>query len=186
MKHLIPYPLVLETERLIIRSPQESDGAGLNAAIADSFTELHQWMPWAQAIPSVKQSIENCRNAVKEFKEGEDYRLHLFLKDPMTFIGCSGIHRFDWEVPRAEIGYWLRSSYTGQGFMTEAVGEITRYLIEDLEMNRVEIRMSAQNVKSRAIPQRLGFTFEGILRNEDRHPDGNLRDTCIYALIPHS
>ena len=186
MKPHIPYPLILETERLLVRSPQESDGAELQASIADSFTELHQWMPWAQAIPTVEQSTENCRNAVKEFKSGEDYRLHLILKDSLTFIGCSGIHRFDWEVPRAEIGYWLRSPYTGRGFMTEAVGEITRFLLEDLQMNRVEIRMSAENIKSRAIPERLGYRLEGILRNADRHPDGNLRDTCIYARIPQS
>ena len=47
----------------------------------------------------------------------------------------------------------------------------------------VEIRMSARNMKSKAVPERLGFVLEGMLRNDARHVDGMLRDTCIYARI---
>ncbi len=183
MKTHIPYPFELRTERLVIRSPREADAPGLRLAIAESIDALRLWMPWAQAVPALEESQANCKKAVTAFKEGRDHRLHLFLKDPLTFIGCSGLHDIDWRVPKVEIGYWVRTSYSGKGYITEAIREITRYAIEELGMNRVEIRMSAGNTKSRAVPERLGFTFEGQLRNDDRHVDGTLRDTCIYARI---
>ena len=165
-------------------SPEEAHGAGLRQAIADSIEELRPWMPWAQSVPTLAEAKANCRNAATEFEKGSDHRLHLFLKEPLSFIGSSGLHGIDWSVPKVEIGYWIRTPYSGKGYMTEAVREITRFAMEDLGMNRVEIQMSSNNVKSRAVAERLGFAFEGMLRNEIRHVDGTLRDTCIYARVP--
>lgn len=179
----IPSPLTLSTERLLIRSPKESDGKGLNEAILDSLNELQPWMPWAQNIPTLDDSTANCKKAEADFKEGTDHRLHIFLKDPLTFIGCSGLHKIDWDVPKMEIGYWIRTPFSGKGYMTEAVREITRFGMEELGMNRVEIRMSEHNLKSRAIPERLGFQLDGIIRNDERHMDGTLRNTCIFSRI---
>lgn len=177
----IPTLLQLETERLHIRAPRLQDASTLREAIAESMVELRVWMPWAQSVPTLADSTESCERAVQAFADGSDHRLHLFLKNTDTLIGCSGIHDINWSVPSAEIGYWLRSPYSGKGYMTEAVREITRYLAEELHMNRVEIRMSADNTKSKAIPERLGFTHEGTFRNHARHMDGSLRDTCVFA-----
>jgi RimJ/RimL family protein N-acetyltransferase len=131
----------------------------------------------------LSEAKANCLKAKIAFEENRDHRVHLFLKEPMTFIGSSGLHDIDWSVPKAEIGYWIRTPYGGRGYVTEAVREITRFALEDLGMNRVEIRMSSRNGKSRAVAERLGFTFEGTLRSDARHVDGTLRDTCIYALV---
>lgn len=184
MEARIPFPFALETERLLIQSPKATHAAELRAAIADSLTELRPWMHWAKAVPTPSAAQANCQHAEKAFQRGTDYRLHLFLKDSRTLIGCSGWHAIDWSVPKLEIGYWGRTPYNGNGYITEAVREITRFALEDLGMNRVEIRMSSKNAKSRAIPERLGFTLEGILHNYARHVDGSLRDTCIYACVP--
>ncbi|MCB0718741.1 MAG: GNAT family N-acetyltransferase [Bacteroidetes bacterium] len=184
MQRTIPYPLELTTERLIIRSPKESDAAAMREAIIESHEALLPWMPWARELPSADESVENCRKAMAEFEAGHDFRLHLFARETGAFVGASGFHRIDWSVPKAEIGYWVRSSRSGEGLITEAVREITRYLIEDAGMLRVEIRMDARNAKSKAIPERLGFEFEGTLRNERREADGVLSDTCVFAVIP--
>lgn len=183
MKHPIPYPLVLTTERLLLCSPEQAHAAALREAIADSIEALRLWMPWAQSVPTLAEAEASCLKAAAAFEEGTDHRLHLFLKEPLTLIGSSGMHEIDWSVPKVELGYWIRTPYQGNGYVTEAVGEITRYALEDLGMNRVEIRMGSTNMKSRAVPERLGFTFEGTLRNDDRHMDGTLRHTCIYARI---
>ena len=181
MNPQIPIDLALETERLVIRAPKEAHAATLREAIAESMNELRLWMPWAQSVPTIEASTENCKKAEAEFAAGSDYRLHIFLKETQTLIGCSGLHRIEWDVPSVEIGYWIRTPYSGKGYMTEAVREITRYAAEELNMNRVEIRMSADNARSKAVPERLGFTHEGTLRNHDRHMDGSLRDTCVFA-----
>ena len=179
----IPYPLELVTERLIIRSPSQEDAEGLIDAIEESIDDLKVWMPWADHIPSLSEAQENCAMAVKNFKDGKDYRLHFFLKETGTFLGGSGLHRGDWSVPKFEIGYWIRRSFSGKGYVTEAVNEITRYAFEELQANRIEIMMSTMNEKSWHVAERSGYTLEGILRNHCRNIDGSLRDTKMYSKI---
>ena len=184
MTDRIPFPFELTTERLVIRSPREADAHQLMQAIAETLDDLKPWMPWADHIPTLPEAIENCAKAQKAFKDGSDYRFHLFLRDSMTFIGGSGLHRIDWSVPKCEIGFWVRASCTGKGYIAEAVGAISRFAMESLGANRVEIRMSTMNIRSRRVPERLGFVCEGILRNNERNVDGTLRDTCVYSMIP--
>ncbi|MBN1517222.1 GNAT family N-acetyltransferase [Candidatus Sumerlaeota bacterium] len=179
----IPFPLELETDRLFIRPASEADAQPMREAIEESINALAPWMPWADHVPTLTEAKGNCVNAENAFKEGRDHRLHLFLKDSMTFIGGSGLHRVDWSVPKCEIGYWIRNSYARQGYITEAAAEIARFAFEQLKMNRVEMRMDTRNTRSRRVPERLDFMLEGVLRQDERHIDGTLRDTCVYAKI---
>ena len=179
---LLDFPDYFETERLLIRCPQPGDGAALNAAVIESLEELRPWMPWAQNEPSIEDSEEVCRRARAKWLSREDLMLFLFLKNG-TFIGGSGLHRIDWEVPKFEIGYWLRTSQHGKGLMTEAVRGITRFAFEQLNAERVEIRCDERNEKSHGVMERAGFIREGCLRNFVREHGGELRNALIYALL---
>ena len=179
----IPYPLELLTERLAIRSPSEEDAKGLRDAIEESIEYLRPWMPWADHVPTLTEAEENCANAVQKFKEGKDHRFHFFLKKSNIFLGGSGLHRIDWYVPKCEIGYWIRRSYSGNGYVTEAVEEISRYAFDELGAKRVLITTSADNENSWRVAEGLGFALEGTLRNDCRNTDGSLRDTRVYAKI---
>jgi RimJ/RimL family protein N-acetyltransferase len=183
MTNEIPYPLELVTERLAIRSPSRKDAEGLRDAVEESLEDLRPWLPWADHVPALAEAEENCAKAAKDFKDGKDHRLHFFLKESNIFLGGSGLHRIDWSVPRFEIGYWIRSSCSGNGYVTEAVEEISRYAFEILAARRVEIKASTENENSWRVAERLGFALEGILRNDCRNTDGSLRDTRIYAKI---
>ena len=183
MTDILPYPFELATDRLLIRSPITEDAFQLREAIAESLDTLKPWMPWADHAPTAEEARENCSRAAQDFREGKDFRLHLFLKESGVFVGGSGLHRFDWSVPKFEIGYWIRQSYSGQGYVTEAVSWITKFALQSLGAKRVEIRCSARNVKSSRIPERLGFTLEGTLHNYARHIDGSLEDKCVYSRI---
>jgi RimJ/RimL family protein N-acetyltransferase len=180
---LIEFAEQFETERLIIRSPLWGDGAMVNAAIRESIEELRPWMPWAQQIPTVEQSEENVRHARIKFLERADMRLHIFHKATGEFIGASGLHRIDWVVKKFEIGYWIRTSQSGKGLMTEAVEGVTNFAINQLFANRLEIRCDANNIRSMRIAERLGFILEGILRSDTISVTGNLRDTMVFAKI---
>ena len=177
----IPNPFELTAERLSLRSPRVRDAPQLRAAIAESLDELRPWMAWADRVPSLVEAETNCTLAEVAFAEGSDYRLHLFLKGSDTLIGGSGFHNVDWSVPKVEIGYWVRTPFGGRGYITEAVAAITRHALTVLKANRVEIRMSSRNLRSRRVAERLGFSFEGILGNDARHVDGTLRNTCVFA-----
>jgi RimJ/RimL family protein N-acetyltransferase len=180
---LLDFPDSFETERLTIRAPRAGDGAEVNAAVLESLTELRPWMPWARTAPTLEESEANIRGAVAKFLSREDLRLLLFLKNTGTLIGSSGLHRIDWSVPRFEIGYWVRMSHAGRGYITEAVTGITAFARDHLGARRVEIRMDARNERSWRVAERAGFTLEGVIRHERRALNGTLSDGRIYAKI---
>ena len=174
-------PRQFETERLILRCLQPGMGAIVNAAILESLDELRPWMEWVHPVPSVHESEELCRRAHENYLAGHDFALHLLLKDSLDFVGSSGLHRRNAEVPAYEIGYWLRAGYAGQGFASEAVAAIAEIGRIHLRARRIEIRMSDRNERSWRVAERCGFPLEGILKNERRELFGGLRDTRVYA-----
>jgi len=176
-------PEAFESERLDIRCPREGDAALVHAAANESFAEIHAWLPWARELPTLGKFVETERDAREKYRTGEDLRFNLFLKGADAYIGGSGLHRIDWSFPRFEIGYWLRTSMTGHGYMTEAVRRVNAFAFEDLGAQRVEIRTSTRNVRSRRVAERAEFAIESIMRKEGREIDGSLRDSCIYVML---
>jgi len=184
---LIDVPERIETERLILRCPQPGDGAVVNEAVRESLDALRPFMPWAQASPSLDESELVCRRAQGRFRLREDLVLSMFERAPDGSEGCyvggTGLHRILWDVRRFEIGYWCRTSRTGNGFVTEAVHALNRVAFDRLRARRVEVRMDANNESSRRVAERAGFTFEGVLRGDSLTPTGEVRDTCVYARV---
>jgi len=178
---LLDLPEEIMTERLLLRPPRAGDGAAVNEAVLESVEALQRWMPWATPIPTPEQSESWCRKSAADFLARKQLPMLLFLRDGGTFVGGSGMHAVDWNVPRFEIGYWVRRQFEGQGLVTEAVGAITRFAFETLRAQRVEIRTDDRNERSSRVAQRLGYRLEGVLRNESRDAYG-LRDTRIYAV----
>lgn len=107
-----------------------------------------------------------------------------FDRKTRRFFGGTGLHRIDWNVRAFEIGYWIRASAAGNGYVTEMAELLTEMCFDVLTANRVSIHVAAANLKSAAIPARLGFTREGSLRNSIKDADGNLHDRVIYAMTP--
>lgn len=184
---LIDVPTMIETERLELRMPQPGDGRAVNAAIKASLTELQPWLGFARSNPSVEETETNTREAHAKFITRESLRYLIFLKDTDEFVGSTGFHNIDWSVRKFEIGYWIDTRMSGNGYMAEAVGKLTKLALNELNGKRVEIRCESTNDKSRAVPERLGYELEGILRNEDLSVDGErLTDTCVYGKISGS
>ena len=94
------------------------------------------------------------------------------------------MHRIDWTIRRFEIGYWVRASETGKGYVTEAARLLCELCFGLLEANRVFIRCASTNVKSAAVPQRLGFKLEGKLANEGVNTSGELYDMLVFGMTP--
>ncbi|QTN00738.1 GNAT family N-acetyltransferase [Sediminibacillus dalangtanensis] len=182
---LLDVPLQLETERLVLRAPlQTGDGDMVNQAIRDSFPELKAWLPFAQELPSVAETETNFRNAHISFLKRESFRFLIFVKETNGFIGTTSLQSIDWDIPKCEIGYWINTRHSGNGYMTEAVKELTIFGLNHFKFRRIEIRCESTNHKSRAIPEKLGFVLEGTFRNDDLSADGSkLTDTCFYSII---
>ncbi|MFO7634850.1 MAG: GNAT family protein [Caldilinea sp.] len=182
---LLDIPDTFESERLLLRAPRPGDGEALNQAVVESLAELRPWMAWATEAPTLSDSEEGVRRAAVKYMAREDFMLLLWRKNTGELVGASGMHRIDWEVPAVEIGYWVRTSMAGQGYITEAVNAITSFAFDVIGAHRVEIRCDARNVRSAAVARRAGFDLEGILRNEARdHVTLGLRNTMVFAKTP--
>lgn len=180
---LLDVPESFESDRLTIRAPRAGDGSEMNAAVEETFDDLKPWMPWARQMPTLEESETYVRRAQCEFLAREDLTMLLFLKGTNTLVGGSGLHRIDWDIPKFEIGYWCRKRFQGQGYITESTEAIARFAFGTLGAKRVEIRCDLKNVKSRRVPDRLGFKLEGTLRNNTLSTSGELRDTLVFAKI---
>lgn len=180
---LLDFPHEFETPRLRIRCPLPGDGAWVNEAIVESQEELKQWLPFAVNLPSVEESEDNVRRAHAKFLLREDLRLHMFHKVSGRFVGSTGLHRINWDVRRFEIGYWIRTSESGQGLVTEAVQGIVRWASDYLHARRVEIRCDARNLRSRKVAERAGFHLEAVLRQDEPDVEGQPSDTPIYVTL---
>ncbi|HTG68621.1 MAG TPA: GNAT family N-acetyltransferase [Candidatus Udaeobacter sp.] len=180
---LLSIPESFESNRLLIRAPLWGDGIKLNEAVIASRDELKPWMPWAQTIPTVEESEVVVRRARLKYLERTDLMLLLISKETGQLIGSSGLHRIDWQSRKFEIGYWVRSAFSGKGYITEAAEAITNFAVQELKANRVEIRCDSRNTRSARVAERLGYTLEGILRNEKCAVDGSLRDTMVFSKV---
>lgn len=181
---LLDFPHEFETERLVLRMPMPGDGTAVYDSINASINELRPWMGFAQNDQSKDEVEINTRGSHISFLQREKLRMLVFLKETNQFVGSSGLHNIDWDVRKFEIGYWADTRLSGKGYMTEAIAGLTEFTFNELRANRVQIQCDSRNRKSRAIPERLGYELEGIIRNEDLSVDGKeLRDTCMYAKV---
>ena len=184
---LIDMPEAIATERLWLRCPRAGDGIVINEAVVQTLPELKPWMPWAQTAPTLEESELHGRRAAARYALREDLQLLIFERQSDggqgRLLGATGLHRMDWSVPRFEIGYWRRSGEGGRGVMTEAVRALSRFAFDRLHAQRVEVRMSSDNARSRAVAERCGFTLEGVLRRDSLDVNGQPRDTAVYARV---
>ena len=171
-------------ERILIRPFRSDDAQAIFDAIYESRDHLYSWLPFATPDYNLQEAQAFARRAQARWILREDMPVGIWRREDGRYLGGTGLHRIDWTVPHFELGYWLRRSEEGKGYMTEAVTLLCRMCFETLSANRVEIRCDAQNARSAAVPRRLGFVHEATLRNDTRDHTGKLRDTFIFGMTP--
>jgi RimJ/RimL family protein N-acetyltransferase len=178
----IPLFETLDGDRIRIRSFQPGDAEAHFAAIAESRERVGRWLPWVPAYESVDDSRDTLARMQARWLTREDFDGGIFDRQSGALLGGIGFHPRNWEFGYFEVGYWLRTSAEGRGYMTEAVRALTDYLFASLGAHRVEIFCNALNTRSAAVAERAGFVREAHLRNARRDVNGALSDTLIFAL----
>ncbi|MEK3797634.1 GNAT family N-acetyltransferase [Peribacillus sp. FSL H8-0477] len=175
------FPEVIESDRIYLRPCRREDSFAVHAAIHASQQELKQWLAFAKTLATIEETAENLIQSQADFILRKDLRFLIFRKEDDVFIGSTGLHRINWDIPKFEIGYWIDTQYSKQGYITESTKALTNFAFEQLGAKRIEIRCDSKNTESRRIPEKLGFSLEGILRSDSLAVDGSVRDTCIFA-----
>ncbi len=173
----------LSGERIIMRPHRLEDFDAIWENIQESRDELRPWLPFAD------EPSEDLRDwlarALAKWITRELLDMAIVERESGHIVGDIGlmVKPHGWDIGSFEIGYWLRTSAAGHGYMSEAVRLVTDFAFEHLNANRVMIRCDAENTRSAAVPQRLGFTLEGRMRRDFAAPDGKIRDTLVFSLI---
>ena len=156
---------------VVLRRHQPGDVDALQATIESSRDHLRPFMPWADQ--SRQATAAFVANTVEGWASGESYN-YLITELGATgngerMLGGCGLHRRG-GPESIEIGYWLRPDAVGRGVMTAAAGALTTAALTLDGITRVEIRCDVANVRSAAIPRRLGFVHVGDEKHEPEAP----------------
>lgn len=173
----------LESERLTLRRFGRRDASTLDDAIRASLPDLNQWLPWARMDYTSGDTTAFIRESVQAWKEDRawDYSIR-WQEDPDRHIGNISL----WTVSKlgksAEIGYWVRSDETSRGVCTEAVNRLLAEAYDSLGYHKVILRIAVGNDSSDRVAEKLGFTREGVLR-EELLIRGNWVDHSLWSLL---
>jgi RimJ/RimL family protein N-acetyltransferase len=173
----------IHTQRLVVRCWNPGDAPLLSTAIAQSLEHLKAWMPWAHEEPKdLQQRMNWLRQARGKFDLGQDFTYGIFNLDETQVLGGTGLHTGIGK-DALEIGYWIHVHHINQGLATEAAAALTKVAFTVNQVARVEIHCNPTNLRSAAVPRKLGFAHEAILRQRVENHEGRKRDSMIWSLF---
>lgn len=176
----VSLPCQLIDGEICLEPVQPNDAGELFALTASNRSYLRKWLPWLDLTRSVhdtKSFIEKCVSQ-QEQKSG----LQFCIRSRDRIIGMIGFHGFDWPNYATSIGYWLSEHLQGRGIMTRSCHSLINFAFKEIRLHRVEIRCATTNCRSRAIPKKLQFVQEGIIRDGEWLYD-KFVDLAVYGML---
>jgi RimJ/RimL family protein N-acetyltransferase len=179
--NLIAAPRSIRTQRLRLEAPSVQHAQ----QIADFLNaSLPSWpfINWPRFTRDLAWAQTFCARGLQYVEDGENLIFNVFREDSGALIGRIDFHSFDFEAPRAEIGYVSDPSQAGQGLMREAV-LATAEMVFALGFARIEAISDVRNERAVRFALGMGFKQEGIVRHRERDPQGELCDQAMLALL---
>jgi ribosomal-protein-serine acetyltransferase len=163
----------------VLRPWDAGDAEELTTVVAANREHLQRWLPWAESH-GYGDSVEYLERKREQIDADDGFEGAILLDG--RIVGGAGFHRVDWLNRSTSIGYWLAAEAVGRGLMTGAVGALLDHAFGAWDLHRVIIEVVPDNVRSRAIPERLGFREEAVLR-EAKLIGGRYEDAVLYAML---
>jgi ribosomal-protein-serine acetyltransferase len=141
---------------------------------------LRRWLPWLDLTLTIDEMIVFVESTLRQNAAGQGFQAAIWHGG--NIAGVIGFHHLEWANRSTCIGYWLDEGRQGSGLMTKACRALIDYAFSEWKLNRVEIRCAEHNTRSRGIPERLGFTNEGLLREAEWLYD-HFVDHVVYGML---
>lgn len=178
------FPKSITTARLELRSYAEADAESVAELIDSNRQHLLQNFPELSRGLStpveVGQFVSNC---TLQWNGRKGYCYGVWTRTPKKLIGQVKVKNIHWEIPGAELSYFIGESFLRRGYASEAVRAVMNVALKELSFNRVCVRIISSNVASRHLARKLGMHHEGLHRQEFRCGFGELHDVDYYSLI---
>lgn len=172
--------IALEYENIVLHPLREQDADALFAIIDRNRNNFRQWLSWIDDTKEVSDTKKYIADAIEQTRKGTG--LYFTVRYKNIIVGVIAFIFIHKRNRKAHIGYWLDEKYQGKGIMTKACNLLIDYGFKEMRFNRVELGCAVGNSKSCAIPKRLGFTKEGLIRDSEWLHD-HFVDHEFYGLL---
>ncbi|MDL4841844.1 GNAT family N-acetyltransferase [Aquibacillus rhizosphaerae] len=167
-------------QHLYLKILDISDANDLFELTSRSRAHLRTWLPWVDETKDVEDSKIFIQSSLERLPKNNGFTTGIWYKNELA--GVISFHEINWKNHSTSIGYWLGEGFTGNGIMLRSTKALIKYAFNELKLNRIEIRCATDNIKSKAIPEKLGFVKEGVLRQSENLPSGFV-DHFVYAIL---
>jgi ribosomal-protein-serine acetyltransferase len=173
------FQLVVDDELALVLA-EERHALAMTELIVRNQARLARWEPWAEQPATLESTRAYIRSALEDFLRGRQISTIIALERGRHFIGRCGI-RINPYAGSADIGYWIDGEYEGRGLTSRAAKALVTSAFAELGLGKIELRTSVSNQRSRALAERLGFSFEGILPGA-LHFANRADDVVLYGV----
>jgi ribosomal-protein-alanine N-acetyltransferase len=175
---------VIESDRVMLRTPQMSDYPAWAELRASSREFLMPWEPlWAPDELSRASFRRRVRHYLRDLREDVGYALFIYATATNTLVGGLTLCNVRRGVTQScTLGYWIGANHAQQGYMTAAVRAVVPFVFDSLELHRLEAACLPTNTASIRLLEKTGFKSEGLARRYLRI-NGAWQDHLLYALL---
>ena len=174
----------LLTTRCVVRRFREGEGKDLYELVDRNRDILQDSFPYlvADVCRGPERGEIFVRQRIASWLLQEDYGFGIYLTETTELIGFLFLSDLNWDVPAAEVRFFLDRDHAKQGIMTECLARVVRFGFRQLDIEKLYVLTQADNYPSQRVARKVGFGREGDLRNEFRRPGGALVDLVRFGL----
>ena len=131
---------------------------------------------------TLKDTIDYCKDIEQRIKY-RSYFLYIITNKRNDFIGLVDVKNIDWNVPKAELGYFIDAEYEGQGIISKALDSVIDYIVKEYHFKKLFCRIDTKNQGSIGVALKNGFELEGTIKNDYRTTKGEVIDLNYYGRV---
>ncbi len=143
-------------------------------------SHLRPWHPWIDLIRSTADLDRFINKWLQQLASNRGFHAGIWHEGKLC--GVINHLNIDWPNRSTVLSYWLDEAHQGRGIMTAACEAFVSHAFIALKLNRITIECAATNIRSRKVPERLGFKLEGIVRGIEWLHD-HYADHAMYGLL---
>lgn len=149
-------------DEIVLVLAEERHAQAMTDLIRRNQARLARWEPWAEQPATLESTRAYIRSALEDFVRGRQISTIIAVEDGGRFIGRCGM-RINTYAGSGDVGYWIDKDFEGQGIISRSARALITACVVELGLTKIELRTSVENRRSRAVAERLGFTYEGVL-----------------------
>lgn len=171
---------ILIDNNLLLRSFTTEDTAALFKAVDESREHLRPWLRWVDATTKPEHINQFILRTLQQLNTQEALEVGIIYNRQL--IGGMGMHEWNHTLKKAQVGYWIKKEYEGQGIVYNCLMHFIDFLFEKVGLNKVEIQFMPSNKRSAHLAERVGCKVEGIIR-QSYFMNGKLEDLVLTGLL---